>query len=897
MPKIYPPIASRGSANAKIMVVGEAPGAAEEVEGLPFVGASGKLLDEMLSSVGISPSDVFYTNLCRIRPPSNEIRAFFDSAGVPNETVMEGLSLLKSEIAHINPNVIIPLGNYPLALLTPYKRWKKDAGYTGIGDYRGYVLQGSPITGGAKCIPTYHPAAILRQYSLKHIAKLDFRRAFDQSRFPEIRHPRKTILIDPQGLERSDWLAWLGGQQGALSPEHSPRVIRGQPGWETDTPDQPKRSIASAFLSADIEYVGDKLLCIGLTRSSDVSVVIPTRTLDDIALVRDILLSGVPLCFQNGMFDCSILEWFYNIPCVKYLRHDTMIAMHAAYTEFPKDLGFIGSIFEAQHPWWHGLGAEYWNGVKAGTRDPEECFIYNGGDVWNTHHAMESMLADELTEPEVLATYEHEMSLIKPLWDISRKGVKVDVAGMQKLRAQLESEDIDLSAGLMIMNGGVEINPKSPPQVAKFLYDHLGCPRVGGKTAGGAWKMDDSTLANIQLKCRDESQRTAIKMVRAVRERRDLISKFCEIDLDSDGRMRCHYDPAKTETGRLSSRKFYPTGNGANLQNIPRDPRVRAVFVPDPGYVFGYADLKSAESLVVAHITGDPEMLRLHSPEYMDGRQDGHRYVASLILGKPQDQITKDERHLGKTIRHAGNYGLSWFKFMQLVNAKAQETGVSVNAATSKQIVEGYRRLHWGLEPWWAATLSQLWSTHTLYTLHNRKRVFYGRPDEVLPEAIAYRPQGTVAQQLNMGLLRCATEYSTAPIDEDDYNPILGSPNWMLNWDLQHMTDWSAINSLREASGQLNSLGFQMLLQVHDAIGFQIPEQHVDAAIPRLMKLMDVPIQISRRGIEPYTISIPVDVQVGYNWGEADSKNPNGLKKWKPNSLPATSSLQLPGST
>jgi hypothetical protein len=162
--------------------------------------------------------------------------------------------------------------------------------------------------------------------------------------------------------------------------------------------------------------------------------------------------------------------------------------------------------------------------------------------------------------------------------------------------------------------------------------------------------MDDTTLANIQLKAKDERQRQAIKMVRAARERRDLISKFCEIDLDSDGRMRCHYDPAKTDTSRLSSRKFYPTGNGANLQNVPRDTRVRAVFVPDRGYVFGYADLKSAESLVVAHITGDPEMLRLHSPEYMDGKRDGHKYVASFLLGKPIDQITKDDRYLGKRV-------------------------------------------------------------------------------------------------------------------------------------------------------------------------------------------------------------------------------------------------------
>lgn len=99
-----------------------------------------------------------------------------------------------------------------------------------------------------------------------------------------------------------------------------------------------------------------------------------------------------------------------------------------------------------------------------------------------------------------------------------------------------------------------------------------------------------------------------------------------------------------------------------------------------------------------------------------------------------------------------------------------------------------------------------------------------------------------------------------------------------------------------EMSYDLNNLGFQMLLQVHDAIGFQIPEANADKALPLLAPLMDIPIPIKRKGIEPYKIHIPVEIQTGYNWGESDedvpgsgktkkgetATNPNGLREWKP---------------
>lgn len=849
---LTPKVGPSGPSNARILLVGEAPGRDEERLAQPFVGVSGNLLRECLFGVGINPEDVFFTNLCRFRPPNNELRAWYSNLGEPNEIVQAGLADLEQEIAAVNPNLIIPLGNYPLHHLTGRAKWSKE-GYTGIGDYRGYQLPGTALCGGRKCLPTYHPAAAVRQYPLKHILRTDLAKARAHSASPILQYSRKFILVDPSGPYREAWTSWLTSPAGTPSPPFQWNTPRGQV-----HPEGIQTVDSGSFLSSDIEYIGSQLLCVGFTRHPDVAVVFSTPNSHEINHVRAILLSGIPLCFQNGMFDCSILEWFFDTPALRQLKHDTMYMMHSAYIEFPKDLGFIGSLYTNNPPWWQHINKDFWNEIREKHRSIDEVLNpYNAYDVMTTQEAAEKLLADELQDPNVAKTYQHEISLVNPLWQISKEGVLIDVPRLTKLQTDLQEEIDAMNYGLTVLNGGTEVNVMGGQQVAKFLYEVMGISNVGApKTPTGKWKMDDDWLATLQLRVKDERQRTALRMVRETRERRSLISKFCEIELDDDGRMRCHYDPAKTDTGRLASRKFYPTGRGANLQNVPRDTRVRAVFIPPRGHLFGYADLKSAESLVVAHITGDLEMLRLHSPEYMSGGLDGHKYVASFLFNKPIERITKEERYLGKRVRHAGNYGMSWAKLMSVINAEAQETGVSIDAAQAKVLIAKYRQLHPMLQTWWNDVLAQLNSTHTLYSCHGRKRVFYDRPESILPEAIAYNPQSTVADTLNMGLLNVVSNEF------------------------------------------LKEVGFKIILQVHDAIGFQVPESSADEAIRLLPELMDVPVPISRRGVPSYLVRIPTDIQVGYNWGESDedpkrpgsaltkdgkpASNPNGLKPWKP---------------
>jgi DNA polymerase len=133
---------------AKIMIIGEGPGANEDKLGRPFVGRAGKLLDEILDKYGLSRDDgVFISNIVKCRPPSNRLPK--------KQEINECLPYLERQIDLIGPKIIILLG------LTAVKSFlgRKDQ----MKDIRGKILE----LDGRKIMPTYHPAAILRNQNLR----------------------------------------------------------------------------------------------------------------------------------------------------------------------------------------------------------------------------------------------------------------------------------------------------------------------------------------------------------------------------------------------------------------------------------------------------------------------------------------------------------------------------------------------------------------------------------------------------------------------------------------------------------------------------------------------------------------------------------------------------------
>ena len=142
MPILVPP---SGPSPARLMIVGEAPGVEEELKLQPFVGASGQELDRMLRDAGIMRSEAFVTNVCKVRPPSNDIGHFiaksraqitarhklFREKWVTPE-IIDGARILVAELETVKPNMVIALGNVALWVLT---------GKWGIKKWRGSMLE------------------------------------------------------------------------------------------------------------------------------------------------------------------------------------------------------------------------------------------------------------------------------------------------------------------------------------------------------------------------------------------------------------------------------------------------------------------------------------------------------------------------------------------------------------------------------------------------------------------------------------------------------------------------------------------------------------------------------------------------------------------------------------
>lgn len=132
-----------GDPEASLMLVGEAPGKNEDLEGEPFVGAAGQLLDELLSGIGVDRRDVYIANVLKCRPPGNRD---------PKEDEIDSCKgYLREQIRMIRPDVVVTLGNFATKLLLPTEM--------GITRMRGRRFDWWL---GATLIPTFHPAAALR---------------------------------------------------------------------------------------------------------------------------------------------------------------------------------------------------------------------------------------------------------------------------------------------------------------------------------------------------------------------------------------------------------------------------------------------------------------------------------------------------------------------------------------------------------------------------------------------------------------------------------------------------------------------------------------------------------------------------------------------------------------
>lgn len=148
-----------GNPNSSIYLIGEAPGETEDKTGKPFVGRAGKLLEEVLNSLGIKREDVYISNIVKYRPPKNR---------PPTPSEISAFSpFIDEEINIIDPKVIVTLGRFSLAKFLPQEKISLIH-----GDPRLISLNKKPTT----ILPMYHPSAALRSPDIKKLFLEDFRK-------------------------------------------------------------------------------------------------------------------------------------------------------------------------------------------------------------------------------------------------------------------------------------------------------------------------------------------------------------------------------------------------------------------------------------------------------------------------------------------------------------------------------------------------------------------------------------------------------------------------------------------------------------------------------------------------------------------------------------------------
>lgn len=144
-----------GNPRARILVVGEAPGKNEDLQGIPFVGAAGKFLDELLADAGLAREDIFIANVLKCRPPANRN---------PQPHEIEACApFLRAQTKIIDPAVIVTLGNFATQFILRTN--------VGITRLRGTVQQ----AGRFLVLPTFHPAAAIYDRSKRDVLISDFR--------------------------------------------------------------------------------------------------------------------------------------------------------------------------------------------------------------------------------------------------------------------------------------------------------------------------------------------------------------------------------------------------------------------------------------------------------------------------------------------------------------------------------------------------------------------------------------------------------------------------------------------------------------------------------------------------------------------------------------------------
>lgn len=467
------------------------------------------------------------------------------------------------------------------------------------------------------------------------------------------------------------------------------------------------------------------------------------------------------------------------------------------------------------------------------TPDNQE-IIYNANDTMQTM-ALKEIFDGGLLPAWAKATYEYSELMLGPILTMMRRGVQIDTERRDKLVKALEERAARVQANFDVVCErlwGTTINHNSTPQLVYMFYSLLAIPEQT-KSKKGETKV--ATDREVLERIAKEYPRGAffanhILRIRDLEKQVEFLTK----KLSPTNRFHASFNIAGTETFRLSSSE-HPFRIGSNLQNIPKE--ARTCFVADPGYVLFYSDQQGAEARIVAYLSGDPNYIAA-----VEGG-DSHTMVASMVFGfPPERELAEREYYRGYSYRDITKKGAHGSNYYGKPFTLAQQ--MKVETAVAEAFQAQYFRRFPGISDWHVWTAKQLQTTGYLVTPFGIRRNFWNRrwDDATLREAIAFVPQHCVGVLMNIGIYRIWERFEGKPRAD-----------------------------------------VQILLNLHDAVLGQVRVERAAELLPQVLECLHFPFPVTDiKGITR-EITIPFDVETGYNWGKHGPDNPGGLKKWRSN--------------
>jgi DNA polymerase-1 len=518
---------------------------------------------------------------------------------------------------------------------------------------------------------------------------------------------------------------------------------------------------------------------------------------------------GILKIGQNIKFDWQI---FAQRGIEIYPFDDTMLMSYVL------DAGRFAHGMDAQSERWLNHKTIHY-GEVAGTGKAQICF-----DQVSIEKATEYAAEDadvtlrlwEVLQPQLVANrmstvYETlERPLIAVLARMERRGISIDRQVLSRLSGEFAQKAGGLEEEIKKL-AGEPLNPGSPKQLGDILFGKLGLPG-GKKTKTGAWSTSASVLEDLAEQGNELSQK--ILDWRQVAKLRstytDALPGFVN---PRTRRVHTGYALAATTTGRLSSSE-------PNLQNIPirteEGRKIRRAFITDPGFKLVSADYSQIELRLLAEIADIAALKQA----FRDGL-DIHAMTASEMFGVPVKDMPGEVRRRAKAINFGIIYGISAFGLANQLGIAREEAGAYI-----KKYFERFP----GIRDYMEASKEFCRKHGYVATLFGRKCHY---PDIVNSNAsirafneraaINARLQGTAADIIRRAMIRMDDAF---------------------------------------AAHKLNAL---MLLQVHDELVFEVPEDEVAKTIPVIRKVME------GAAMPAVSISVPlqVDARAADNWDEA----------------------------